>query len=74
MVILEPLSFSLGNVSYLCVGAVPMQSDWLNSALNPVVYGDIAGSINTQYNTMHTHVSLRFVPPYDHSCRCSNPC
>ena len=29
-----------------------MQSDGLNSALSPVVYGDIALSINTQYNTM----------------------
>ena len=29
------------------VGAVPVQSDWLNSALSPVVYGDIALSINT---------------------------
>ena len=28
-----------------------MQSDWLNSALGSVVYGDIALSINTQYNT-----------------------
>ena len=27
-----------------------MQLDWLNSALSPVVYGDIALSINTQYN------------------------
>ena len=26
---------------------VPVQSDWLNSALSPVVYGDIAPSINT---------------------------
>ena len=26
-----------------------MQLDWLNSALSPVVYGDIALSINTQY-------------------------
>ena len=26
---------------------VPVQSDWLNSALSPVVYGDIALSINT---------------------------
>ena len=25
---------------------------WLNSALSPVVYGDIALSINTQYNTI----------------------
>ena len=31
---------------------VPVQSDWLNSALSPVVYGDIALSINTQYNTI----------------------
>ena len=28
-----------------------MQSDRLNSALSPVVYGDIALSIHTQYNT-----------------------
>ena len=27
-----------------------MQSDGLNSALSPIVYGDIALSINTQYN------------------------
>ena len=29
-----------------------MQSDGLNSALSPVVYGYIALSINTQYNTI----------------------
>ena len=29
------------------VGSVPVQSDWLNSTLSPVVYGDIALSINT---------------------------
>ena len=34
-----------GNVSYLGVGTVPVQSDGLNSALSPVVYGDIAWSI-----------------------------
>ena len=28
-----------------------MQSDGFNSALSPVVYGDIALSVNTQYNT-----------------------
>ena len=28
-----------------------MQSDGLNSALSPVVYGDIPLNINTQYNT-----------------------
>ena len=32
------------------VWTVPVQSDRLNSALSPVVYGDIALSINTQYN------------------------
>ena len=31
-----------------------MQSDGLNSALSPVVYGDIALSINTQYNTKNS--------------------
>ena len=40
-----------GNVSYLRGWAVPVQSDGFNSALSPVVYGDIALSINTQYNT-----------------------
>ena len=50
MVILEPLSSSQGNVSYLWGGAVPVQSDGFNSALSPVVYGDTALSINTQYN------------------------
>ena len=49
MVILEPLSSSSGNVSCLLVGA-HVQSDGFNSALSPVVYGDIAPSINTQYN------------------------
>ena len=29
-----------------------MQSDGLNSTLSPVVYGDIALSTNTQYNTI----------------------
>ena len=29
-----------------------MQLDGLNTALSPVVYGDIALSINTQYNTI----------------------
>ena len=33
-------------MSWGCTCAV----DWLNSALSPVVYGDIALSINTQYN------------------------
>ena len=39
MVILEPLSFSLGNVSYLRAWAVLVQSDGLSRALSPVVYG-----------------------------------
>ena len=29
-----------------------MQLDGLNSVLSPAVYGDIALSINTQYNTI----------------------
>ena len=29
-----------------------MQSDWLNRALSPVVYRDIALSIDTQHNTI----------------------
>ena len=32
------------------LGAVPVQSDGFNNALSPVVYGDIALSIDTQYN------------------------
>ena len=35
-----------------------MQSDGLNSALSPVVYGDIAPSINTQYNTIYCKITL----------------
>ena len=41
-----------------------MQSDGFNSALSPVVYGDIALSINNQYNTilkigvMETHTKI----------------
>ena len=37
-------------MSYLSVRTVLVQSEWLNSALSPVVYGDIALSIkiNTQ--------------------------
>ena len=31
---------------------VKYQSDGFNSALSPVVYGDIVLSINTQYNTV----------------------
>ena len=48
-------------MSYLSVGTVPVQSDVLNSARSPVVYGDIALSIKinthkytnkqTKYNT-----------------------
>ena len=72
MAILEPLSSSYGDDSYLWVGAVSVQSDWLNSAFSPVVYGDIALSINTQYNTIlirnkyklrvSTCISIRPVP------------
>ena len=31
-------------------GAVPVQLDWFNRTLSPVVYGDITLSMNTQYN------------------------
>ena len=40
--------------------AVPVQSDRFNSALSPVVYGDIALSINTQYNTVQTYLYIFF--------------
>ena len=33
---------------------MPVQLDGLNSVLSPILYGDIALSINTQYNTIHT--------------------
>ena len=35
-----------------------MQSDGLNSALSPVVHGDIALSINTQYNRSENFCGL----------------
>ena len=44
-------------MSYLRVGAVPVQVDWLNSALSPVVYGDIALSINTYIIIIIIHFS-----------------
>ena len=45
-------------MSYLSVGTVPVQSDVLNSALSPVVYGDIALSI--KINT-RIYKTLRFI-------------
>ena len=42
-------------MSYLSVGTVPLQSDVLNSALSPVVYGDIALSIK-----INTHPKKKF--------------
>ena len=47
MIIFEPLSLSLGNVSYFRAWGVPMQLDGLNNDLSPAVYGDIALSVNT---------------------------
>ena len=41
--------------------AVAVQSDGLNSALSPVVYGDIALSINTHYITIVT-MSFKILP------------
>ena len=42
-------------MSYLSVVTVPVQSDGLNSALSPIVSGDIALSIkiNTQKNKLN---------------------
>ena len=41
-----------------------MQSNWLNSTLNPVVHGDIALSINTQYNTHLDNTHLYMIHLY----------
>ena len=35
-----------------------MQSDGFNSALSPVVHGDIALSMNTQYNTQTPYLEF----------------
>ena len=40
-------------MSYLLVETVLVQSEWLNSALSPVVYGDIALSIKIN---RHIHI------------------
>ena len=44
-------------MSHLSVGTVLVQSDWLNSTLSPVVYGDLALSIkiNTHKYTLTGH-------------------
>ena len=39
-------------------GSVPVQLDWLNSALSPEVHGEIAQSIKTQYKTISLFVGL----------------
>ena len=52
MVILEPLSFSYGNVSNLTVGLYLFSRGGSYSALSPVVHGDIAQSINTNTKKM----------------------
>ena len=64
MVILEPLSFSLVNVSYLSVGTVLVQSEWLNSPPSPVVYGDIVLSIK-----INTHTKYTFIVFYGHQSK-----
>ena len=56
MVILEPLPFSLGNVSNFKVGTVLVQSDKSYSTLSPVVHGDIAPSQTT--NTIQSQVLI----------------
>ena len=40
-----------------CQNWIPVQLDWLNSAVSPVVYGDIAPSIKTQYNTIQKRIN-----------------
>ena len=47
MVILEPLSFSLGIFINLRAGTVLVQLDGSHSALSPVVHGDSVLIINT---------------------------
>ena len=42
-------------MSYLSVGTVPGQSDGLNSALSPVVFGDIA------YKNKYTQIPDTFL-------------
>ena len=49
MVILDFLSFSLGNVSSLRAWVALVQSDGSNSTLSPVVHRDIVQSINMLY-------------------------
>ena len=42
------LYLQVRGMSVTCeLGPVPVQSDWLNSSLSTVVYGDIALRINT---------------------------
>ena len=48
MLILEPLSFILGNISHLRASFVTVQLDGSHSTLSPVVHVDIAVSINTK--------------------------
>ena len=38
-------------MNYLSVGTVLVQSEWLNSALSHIVYGDIVLSIKMNTNT-----------------------
>ena len=46
----------------MSVGAIPVQSDGFNSTLCPVVFGDIALSINTiQYNTKSKGYLIRSI-------------
>ena len=53
------LYLQVRGMSVTCeLGTVPVQSDWLNSALSPVVYGDIALSINTYIHTGYKVLSF----------------
>ena len=44
-----------------------MESDGYNSPLSPVVYGDIALSINTQYNTIELFFNYTYLGGDMHS-------
>ena len=59
MVILEPLSFSKGNVSNFESWTVLVQLNGSYRALCPVVHGDIAPEYKYKYNTMKIMLCTR---------------
>ena len=61
-------------MSYLSVGTILVESEWLNRALSPVVYGDIVLSIkiNTQIvnlaDSLDSHPTKCYHNPLQHNC------